>query len=78
MAWYATMCNPHEMHPAIYDSVVLQGGISGADVGWCKTLLHQSRSTCIRRPCPVFFFAYKLCSHPATAFNAHAKTLSVS
>lgn len=23
VAWYGTMCNPHEMHPAIYDSVVM-------------------------------------------------------
>lgn len=32
MAWYGTMCNPRAPHPASYDSVIVEGGISEADV----------------------------------------------
>lgn len=51
MAWYGAMCNPRALHPALYDSAIVEGDISEADLWYGKTHRCIVVTIGIRAPC---------------------------
>ena len=41
VAWYGTTCNPRALHPALYDSAIVEGDISEADMVWHDTSVYN-------------------------------------